>query len=186
MCLYADGAAWQNTIKGAIQKTGIEPSKVFVPNYVAFFNVDTPDQTHCLGHSNVLIDKQRRRETNDLIMRLNSLIARDAEAAGAKLVAVERPGGPFDTHRWCDDGDAWFTGLVTQDDIDQFDGGNLYKGRLWRPTGAGYFAYHNALREELKLEPLPLPNRLQPPQGQPKVSPPFPIPDNYIFPVNAY
>ncbi|KAL9620110.1 MAG: hypothetical protein Q9160_005316 [Pyrenula sp. 1 TL-2023] len=163
-----------NTIKAAIQKTGIEPAKVLVLNYVAFFNVDTPDTLRCIINSEVPANQSRRRQTNDLIMRLNGLIARDAEAAGAKLIAVERPGGPFDKHRWCDSGnDHWFTGLVTKDDIDQFDQGNLYIGRLWRPTGAGYFAYHNAIREAIGLKPLPMPDRLVP--YQPFAAPIFPF-----------
>ncbi|KAL9623444.1 MAG: hypothetical protein Q9160_002337 [Pyrenula sp. 1 TL-2023] len=143
------------TLKTAIQKTGVNPTKVFVPNYISFFNVD---KEKCVlpGPQSAIFDlqspfgstlnQQRRKDINDIITHLNSVIAHDAEAAGAMLLPVDRRGGPFDTHRFCDDNLPYFTTFVNSDDARLWLGeDNLYIGRLWRPNPDGYDIYKNEI-----------------------------------------
>lgn len=187
----------QKTLKAVIEKTGINPKKVFVPDYVAFFNIDNdecvstrhitpilpPLPTRDVDQSvPLIVTKDNRRDINDIIRHLNSVIAHDVNSAGAVLVPLDLPGGHFDRHRLCDDDTSLFTQFITKEDYRQWiEEGNLFIGRMFRPTVDGYNAIRNKIREAMGLPPkiLELPANMHPPP--PKVSEDD---QGYVPPVN--
>lgn len=149
----------QNTLKTTIQKTGVDPAKVIVPNYVSFFNVDkdncvlagpAPSISSEKDQTGFPISQQHRKDINGVIQQLNIVIADNVEAAGAVLLPVDRPGGPFDQHRFCDDNLPYFTSFTSWEDYRQYANGNLFIGRMWRPNPDGYNLYKDAILEAIK------------------------------------